>query len=177
LEGVLLLLSRAPAIRPASRKSHKAAPALPFVRSTDCHTRVCSAVRRAGESIDAQLAAHGISWLLLHSPSCPNHPVGLRVGWSSGPLSHEGDSTPKVAPAGGLAGGRAADLRNTLCSNAVPASSGTRKIRAPVPPPLRFQPLPAASAASAAYMCTARRISNERYIFRDLPHLGVDPVS
>ena len=69
------------------------------------HMRVCSAVRRAGESIDAQLAAHGISWLLLHSPSRPDHPVGLRVGWSSGPRSHEADSTPKVAPAVGSRAG------------------------------------------------------------------------
>ena len=51
--------------------------------------------------------------------------VGLRVGWSSGPHSHEADSTPKVAPAGGHADGRAAVLRYTPCSNAVPDSSGT----------------------------------------------------
>ena len=116
---MLLLLSRAPAIRPASRKSRKADPALHFARSTDCHMRVCSAVWRAGESIDAQLAVRGFVWLLLHSPSCPDHRVGLRVGWSSGPLSHEADSTPKVAPAAVRMDGHGADLRYTLCSNAV----------------------------------------------------------
>ena len=123
---MLLLLSRAPAIRPASRKSRKADPALHFARSTDCHMRVCSAVWRAGESIDAQLAVRGFVWLLLHSPSCPDHPVGLRVGWSPGPRSHEADSTPKVAPAGGLAGGRAADLRYTRCGVVFPKCGAAR---------------------------------------------------
>ena len=122
---MLLLLPRAPAIRPTSRKSRKAAPALHSVRSTDYHMRVYSAVRRAGESIDAQLAVHGFAWLLLRTPSRPDRPVGLRVVWSSGPHSDEADSAPKVAPAGGLADGRAAVLRYTLCSHAVPDSSGT----------------------------------------------------
>ena len=121
MDDVLLLLPRAQATRPTSRKSRKAAPALPAVRGTDYHMRVCLAVRRAGVSIDAELAVHGFSWLLLHSPSLPGRPVGLRVGWSSGPRSHEADNTPKVAPAGGHADGRVAVVRYTLCSNAVPA--------------------------------------------------------
>ena len=160
MEGVLLLLSRAPAIRPASRKSRKADPALHFARSTDCHMRVCSAVWRAGESIDAQLAVRGFVWLLLHSPSWPDRAVGLRVGMSSGSRSHEADRPTMMAPAAvGSADGHAADLRYTLWPHAVPASNGTWTSIAPVPRPLYYNHLPAASAACAAYMCTATQIS------------------
>ena len=133
LKGVLLLPPRASTIRPASRKSRKVAADLPGVRGTHYHMRVCLAVRRAGETIDAQLDVRRLTWLLLHSPSLPDRTVGLRVGWSSGPHSHEADSTPKVAPAGGHADGRAAVLRNTPWPHAVPASNGTWTVTAPVP--------------------------------------------
>ena len=125
MKGVILLRPRAPPVRLASRESRKAAPGLPLVRATHYHMRVCSAVRRAGASIDAQLAVHGFAWLLLHSLSRPGRPVGLRVGWSSGPRSHEAERTHMMAPAAVLADGHGADLRYTLCSNAVPASNGT----------------------------------------------------
>ena len=125
LKGVLLLPPRASTIRPASRKSRKVAPDLPGVRGTHYHMRVCLAVRRAGETIDAQLDVRRLAWLLLHSPSQPGRPVGLRVGGSAGPRSHEADRTPKVAPAGGHADGRVADLRYTLWPHTFTNSNGT----------------------------------------------------
>ena len=122
----------------ASRKSRKAPPGLPPVRATHYHMRVCSAVRRAGESIDAQLAVRGLSWLLLHSPNRPDCTVGIHVGGSAGPRSHEAERTLMMAPAAVLADGHGADLRYTLCSNAVPASNGTCKISRTVPSHLTF---------------------------------------
>ena len=122
---MLLLPLRAPVTRQASHKSRQAALELPCVRVTHYHMRECSAVRCAGGSIDAELAVHGISWLLLHSPSHPDRPVGLRVGLSAGHRYHEADSTPKVAPAGGHTDGRAADLWYTLCSHGLSVEYGT----------------------------------------------------
>ena len=125
MQGVLLLPPRAPLVRPASRKSRQAAPELPCVRVTHYLMRVCLAVRRAGQAIGAELDVGGLAWLMLHSPGWPGHPVGLRVRGSSGPRSHEADITPNVAPAAGPADGRAAVLRNTLCSNTVAVYSRT----------------------------------------------------
>ena len=133
---MLLPLPRAPAIRPTSRKSRQAAPGLACVRVTHYHMRAYSAVWRAGESIDAQLAVRGLAWLLLHSRSLLGRPVGMRAGGCTGARSHGAGSAPTVAPAAVLADGHVADLRYTLCSNAVSDSNGTWNLTAPVQPPL-----------------------------------------
>ena len=53
MDGVLLLLPRAPAIRPTSRKSRKAAPALLAARGTDYHMPHLSV------SVDPEVAGTG----------------------------------------------------------------------------------------------------------------------
>ena len=122
---MLLPLPRAPVIRPTSRKSRQAAPGLACVRVTHYHMRAYSAVWRAGESIDAQLAVRGLAWLLLHSRSLLGRPVGMRAGGCTGARSHGAGSAPTVAPAAVLADGHAADLGYTLWPHTFTNSSGT----------------------------------------------------
>ena len=138
LKGVLLLPPRASTIRPASRKSRKVAPDLPGVRGTHYHMRVCLAVRRAGETIDAQLDVRGLAWLLLHSRSLLGRPVGMRAGGCTGARSHGAGSAHTVAPAALLADRHAAHLRNTLWTHTFTNLSGTWKRAATVPSLLLF---------------------------------------
>ena len=70
-----------------------------MVRVTRYHIRVCSAVRRAGESLDAELDTRGVAWLLLHVRGRLARPAGLRVGGGAGPRSYRADSTPMLASA------------------------------------------------------------------------------
>ena len=64
---------------------------------THFHIRVCSAVRRAGESLDAELDTRGLAWLLLHVPGRLARPAGLRVGGGAGPRAYRADRTPMLA--------------------------------------------------------------------------------
>ena len=96
-------------------------------------TCACSAVRRAGESIDAQLDVDGLAWLKLHPPSLLDRQAGLGAGGSSGRRSHEAGSAPKMAPAAVWAPGWACVASGRMscrsCATSMAAASGCPQLK------------------------------------------------
>ena len=141
------------------------------------HTCVCSTVRRADESLDAELDTRGLAWLLLHVPGRLARPAGLRVGGGAGPRSYRADSTPMLAPAAGARTGMLRTCGTRCARTAHLLSMGLEKEQRRYRPRCSFQ-----LSRRLALRVRRRRVPqhgsrHKRYHSRDLGHLGVDPVT